>query len=133
MAGHTIDGITELQSRMRSIPNPSLTADPTAATKDAIYVNAIYVDLADSAAADSKSSNGSSAASSSPSSPPTAAPTAPAAGAGPSSGAAFDVKRILDDVIENVTGVKREEQPPAEQHEQQQQQQLVRSHWKYRD
>ena len=58
-------------------------------------MSAIYVDLVDSSSADSKSSNGGSS----------------------SSSAAEEVKKILDDVIENVTGVKKEKQ----------QQHLVRS------
>ena len=79
-------------------------------------VNAIYVDLPDST--DSKSSsNGSAASTSVSSSSPSPVPLASSSDA-----ASLDVKRILDDVIENVTGVKREQ--PLEQ---QQQQQHVRS------
>ena len=56
--------------------------------QDDIIVSAIYVDLVDSSA-DSKSSSSSNGGSS-------------------SSTAAEEVKKILDDVIENVTGVKKE-------------------------
>ena len=55
-------------------------------------MSAIYIDLVDSSA-DSKSSSSNSGSSSS----------------APSS-AADEVKKILDDVIENVTGVKKEKQ-----------------------
>ena len=55
--------------------------------QDDIIVSAIYVDLVDSSA-DSKSSSSSNG--------------------GSSSTAAEEVKKILDDVIENVTGVKKE-------------------------
>ena len=58
--------------------------------QDDIIVSAIYVDLVDSSA-DSKSSSSSSSN-----------------GGSSSSTAAEEVKKILDDVIENVTGVKKE-------------------------
>ena len=64
-----------------------MTSEPTT-KQDDIIVSAIYVDLVDSSA-DSKSSSSSNGGSS-------------------SSTAAEEVKKILDDVIENVTGVKKE-------------------------
>ena len=67
-----------------------MTSEPTT-KQDDIIVSAIYVDLVDSSA-DSKSSSSSSNGGSS------------------SSTAAEEVKKILDDVIENVTGVKKEMQ-----------------------